>query len=46
VAPILGALLAGFIYTWLVGDDIAEPPVVGEPAASQGAGDVVVIEEI
>ena len=34
VAPILGALLAGFLYTWLVGDD--EPAVTGEnpkPAA-------------
>ncbi len=28
VAPILGALLAGFLYTWLVGDD--EPHVSGE----------------
>ncbi len=28
VAPILGALLAGFLYTWLVGDD--EPEVTGE----------------
>ena len=28
VAPILGALLAGFVYSWLAGDD--EPDVVGE----------------
>lgn len=28
VAPLLGALLAGFLYTWLVGDD--EPAVTGE----------------
>ena len=28
LAPILGALLAGFIYTWMVGDD--EPPVSGD----------------
>lgn len=28
VAPILGALLAGFVYSWLVGDD--EAPVKGE----------------
>ena len=28
VAPILGALLAGFLYTWLVGDD--KPDVTGE----------------
>lgn len=31
VAPILGALLAGFLYTWLVGDD--EPAVTGEKIA-------------
>ena len=30
LAPILGALLAGFLYTWLVDDD--KPPVVGEEA--------------
>ncbi|HMJ08483.1 MAG TPA: aquaporin, partial [Pyrinomonadaceae bacterium] len=32
VAPILGALAAGFIYTWMVGDDAlpAQEPVVGE----------------
>jgi aquaporin Z len=28
LAPILGALLAGFLYTWMVGDD--EPDVEGE----------------
>lgn len=28
VAPILGAMLAGFLYTWLVGDD--KPEVTGE----------------
>lgn len=28
VAPVLGALLAGFLYTWLVGDD--EPEVTGK----------------
>ena len=33
VAPILGALLAGFVYTWMVGDD--ESP----------AAEVVVVEE-
>ncbi len=30
LAPILGALLAGFLYTWLVDDD--RPPVTGEEA--------------
>lgn len=33
VAPILGALLAGFVYTWLVGDDVdvtGEPKVAGD----------------
>jgi len=25
LAPILGALLAGFFYTWLVGDDVPQP---------------------
>ncbi len=33
VAPILGALLAGFVYTWLVGDEVA---VTGEPKAADG----------
>lgn len=37
IAPILGALLAGFVYTWLVGDD--EPPVKGD--AKQGADDIL-----
>ena len=49
VAPILGALLAGFIYTWLVGDDeaLAEEPVVGEPSgAEEPVAEVIVIEEI
>jgi aquaporin Z len=48
VAPILGALLAGFIYTWLVGDDVVEAkePVVGEPSPEETAAEVVVIEEI
>ncbi len=30
VAPILGALLAGFFYTWMVGDDKSEPDIVGD----------------
>ena len=38
VAPVLGALLAGFLYTWLVGDD--EPDVTGENA------NTVVVEEV
>jgi aquaporin Z len=49
IAPILGALLAGFFYSWLVGDDEIPPPepVVGERAGGDLAGDeVVVITEI
>ena len=38
VAPILGALLAGFLYTWLVGDDM--PEVTGEDP------NTVVVEEV
>ncbi len=30
VAPILGALLAGFFYNWLIGDDKGEPDIVGD----------------
>ena len=30
VAPIIGAIAAGFFYFWLVGDRLDEPPVVGE----------------
>jgi len=30
VAPILGAILAGFFYSWLIGDDKNEPDIVGE----------------
>jgi len=30
VAPILGALLAGFFYTWIIGDDKGEPDIVGD----------------
>ena len=45
VAPILGALLAGFLYTWLVGDD--EPEVTGEdPKPPPVEEEVVVVEEI
>jgi aquaporin Z len=35
VAPILGALLAGFVYPWLAGDDGPDSraePVIGEKA--------------
>jgi aquaporin Z len=35
IAPILGALLAGLVYTWMVGDDeeiLPTAPVVGEPS--------------
>ena len=43
IAPILGALLAGFLYTWLVGDD--EVPVVGAPKGEGDGPDVVVVVE-
>lgn len=43
VAPILGALLAGFLYTWLVGDD--EPDITGEnPEPTPVEEEVVEIE--
>jgi aquaporin Z len=44
VAPILGAMLAGFFYSWLAGDDgvPSQEPVVGEDAATTV---VEVIEE-
>ena len=29
LAPIVGALIAGFFYGWLVGDDLNEPPITG-----------------
>ena len=31
VAPIIGALLAGGFYFWLVGDEKEDPPIDGEP---------------
>jgi aquaporin Z len=50
IAPILGALLAGLIYSWMVGDDediLPTAPVVGEPSSSGvGEADVVVISEV
>jgi aquaporin Z len=30
LAPIIGAVAAGFFYSWLVGDKLDEPPVVGD----------------
>lgn len=42
VAPVLGALIAGFLYTWLVGDD--EPDVTGEKPAAPVVEEVVVTE--
>ena len=47
VAPILGALLAGFVYSWLVGDDEIPPPepVKGKIPGDDALADVVVIEE-
>lgn len=44
VAPVLGALLAGFLYTWLVGDD--EPDVTGEDPNALKVDEVVIVEEI
>lgn len=43
VAPILGALLAGFLYTWLVGDD--EPDVTGETPKPPPVEEKAVVEE-
>ncbi|MGD9562549.1 MAG: aquaporin Z [Pyrinomonadaceae bacterium] len=43
VAPILGALIAGFLYTWLVGDD--EPAVTGDDPRSDLVVDEIVIVE-
>ena len=47
VAPILGALLAGVVYSWMVGDDDVppEPVVGGEPSDNETASSIVVIEE-
>lgn len=42
VAPILGALLAGFVYPWLAGDDespVKAEPVVGEKSAADQKAD-------
>lgn len=37
VAPILGAMIAGFFYSWLAGDDQVPPqePVIGEEASTR-----------
>jgi len=35
VAPILGAILAGFFYSWLIGDEKNEPDIVGEESARE-----------
>ncbi len=48
VAPVLGALLAGFVYSWMVGDDempAPEPIVGGEPSDNEDTSDVVIIEK-
>lgn len=47
VAPILGALLAGVVYSWMVGDDEIPPPeqVVGETPGEDTAPAVVIVEE-
>jgi aquaporin Z len=53
VAPVLGALLAGFLYTWLVGDDEPEvtgetikPPSVEPPKSPSAKDEVVEVEKI
>lgn len=30
IAPIVGAVIAGFVYWWMVGDDLDEPPISGD----------------
>lgn len=47
VAPILGALLAGFVYEWLVAEDapVPPPPVEGEPRDTGPNGESVVMVE-
>ncbi|HVF48358.1 MAG TPA: aquaporin Z [Pyrinomonadaceae bacterium] len=47
VAPILGALLAGFVYNWMIGEDEFPPPepVVGETPGESGDAEVIVVEE-
>ncbi len=35
VAPILGAVLAGFFYTWMSNDDKTEPDIVGDEGIDQ-----------
>jgi aquaporin Z len=35
VAPILGAILAGFFYSWLIGDEKSEPDIVGEESVRE-----------
>ena len=37
LAPILGALLAGFIFTWLAPDDAADVPAAAPPAPAEPA---------
>src|SRR5438046_3027406 len=48
IAPILGALLAGFLYEWLVAEDEVPPPepiVGGESGDDDEGGDIVMVEE-
>ena len=35
VAPILGAILAGFFYSWLIGDEKNDPDIVGEESVRE-----------
>lgn len=35
VAPILGAIIAGFFYSWLIGDEKMEPDIVGEESVRE-----------
>ena len=36
VAPILGAIAAGFFYSWMIGDDKNEPDIIGDESVREG----------
>jgi aquaporin Z len=35
VAQVIGAILAGFFYSWLIGDEKNEPDIVGEESVRE-----------